>query len=237
MSGVRIQTEQAYQEAIAWDDGCISDTTRNDFVIPYLVTLLTRERKLTILDIGTGTGYIPRSVDTKLDYRPHWTLIDADSNRILVAEQRKHPEMQCSYQIGDIARIASSERTFDAVLLTFTLLEADNAKAMLALAAQSLSTDGLLIVAVPDVWRDALDAGEKQPTILHRLLDEVVDVPKIDKFTGSPYPFYALRTETLIATVLEYACVLESLRTVGQQNDVYLLVFRKQASHGQRERG
>lgn len=237
MKGASAKIEQSYLEAVAWDDGCAVDSVRNEYIIPFLVKLLTRERKPTILDIGTGTGYIPRSVDTMLTYRPHWTLVDTEPNRILVAEQRLPSDMQCTCLIGDIARIAGSGRTFDAVLLTFTLLETRDAEVMLDWAIQSLSEDGVLVVVIPDVWRDALAAAQIDPSVPHRLLDEAIDMRKIDKFTGSSYPFFALRTETLISTVLKFACVLENLLAVGCQNEAFLLIFRKQASSGECEGG
>ena len=64
----------------------------------------------------------------------------------------------------------------------------------------------------------------------HRLLKDTVSLHKIDKFTGAPYPFYAMRTESLISIVLELGCTLETLQRGGPHDEVYVLGFRKSPS-------
>ena len=214
-------------EAQAWEAGCSSDPIRNQFLIPNLVDLFTRERSTKILDVGSGTGYIPRKVDGMLGYRPEWTLVDTDPQRMSVATSSKPPEMQ---MLGVVGRIDSTElecSAYDAVLLTFTLLEAEKPALMLEDITSLVAVNGLLVVAVPDGWKDIIDASNGNLTLSQRFLKTSVELPKIDKFTGSPYPFCMMRIESLISTVLQRQFVLEVLEQGGCDGDVYMLVFRK----------
>lgn len=224
-----IKSEQERSEAIAWDDGCLTDPVRNEFLIPKLRQFFEKERPPKILDLGAGTGYISRVVDSQLGYRPDWTLVDINSERLWLAEERKPPAMRMRHLICSIADIKPNDQPYHAVLLTFTLLEANDVDAMLASAIGSLAANGLLIIAVPDVWRDVVETMDERSTLPRRLLRETISIPKIDKFTGALYPFYAMRTETLISAVLIQFCVLENLERGGPQGEVYLLVFRKRS--------
>lgn len=215
------------EAALAWDDGCRADPIRNQFLVPKLIALLTQERPATILDVGTGTGYIPRQLDGFLEHRPEWTLVDTDPERMEVAAQRKPPRMRMQDIVGSIDTLNLPPEAYETVLLTFTLLESENPAAMLAITASLVAESGLFIIAVPDGWQDILTASDGSLALCRRFLNETVELPKIDKFTGSPYPFFAMRIETLIATVLRNQCVLEALEQGGPQGEVYMLVFRK----------
>lgn len=227
MDGLAEKTMREDPKAIAWDNGCVADPIRNEFLVPTLADIFGTERPTRILDIGTGTGYIPRAVDMLLDYRPNWTLVDINGERIRFAKRRKPPAMRVRCLTGYFADTEAVKELYDAVMLTFTLLEIEDASTMLATAIGTLSAAGLLVIAVPDVWRDVLEATDEVSALSRRLLSETINLPKIDKFTGNPYPFYAMRTESLISTVLSLFCTLERLEKGGDRDEVYLLVFRK----------
>lgn len=222
-------TKEQQSEALAWDDGCHSDTARNHFLIPRIADILMRERPSSILDVGAATGYIPRSLQARLDYLPEWTLLDVDGQRLAIAEHRKPANMRLSLINGSMADAIGPGRLFQAVLVTFTLLETPDAAAMITSAASALARNGLLIIAVPDVWKDVVIAAQQQPRLLEEFLSGSVELPKTDKFTGEPYPFYALRIESLLATALAQLCVLECFECGGEDQEIILLVFRKQA--------
>jgi SAM-dependent methyltransferase len=212
--------------ALAWDQGCAGDVIRNDFIVPSMVSIFASERPARILDVGAGTGYIARAIDAQLTYRPIWTLLDIDDRRIEVALSLTPANMQANGVVSKISDFAAPE-DYQAVMLTFTLLEAEDSAAMINDAVRLLDNRGVLVIAIPDVWRDALELADEEPTAPFRLLSETLDLSKTDKFTGAPYPFYAMRTETLISSVLGHPCVLERLSRGGPQDEAYLLVFRK----------
>ena len=228
MGSPNIQSESLRKQAIAWDDGCASDPIRNEFVVPESAALIARYRPHRILDIGAGTGYIARAIDILLNYRPEWVLIDLDEERLKVAQERKPDSMRMQCVVGDAIEVRDLDDTFQAVIITFTLLEAESVGAILEAAVSFLADDGILILAVPDVWADVIADPQEAKERSRRMLNETVSLHKIDKFTGQPYPFHAMRTESLISLVLERACILETLHKGGPQGDVYVLGFRKQ---------
>lgn len=227
MHQVALESEQVCSEAVRWDDGCRSDAVRNQFLIPVLTKLFTEHRPSTIMDIGTGTGHIPRSVDITLSFRAKWTLIDINEERLRLARLLKPLEMQLEAYNADINALAATGEQHQAVMLTFTLLESDDCEGMIASAAALTATGGLLIVAVPDVWRDIVDPAQEFATLGGQFIKGYVQLSKIDKFTGDPYPFNAMRTETLISSVLKRSFALEQLEQGGPNGEVYLLIFRK----------
>jgi ubiquinone/menaquinone biosynthesis C-methylase UbiE len=217
-------------EAFAWEVGCRTDPIRNQFLIPKLARLLARENSAKILDVGTGTGYIPRQLHDLLNHCPEWTLVDTDPERMKVATAYKAPEMRMHGIVGSIASTKLANDVYDAVLLTFTILEAEKPAEMLADTIRLVAANGILVIAIPDGWKDIMDASDSCPTLAQRFLKKTVRLRKIDKFTGSPYPFFMMRIESLIAVVLQHQCVLESLEQGGSDGEVYMLVFRKPCS-------
>ncbi len=214
-------------EANRWEEGCRSDVIRNQFVAPNLSRLLDLYRPASILDIGTGTGYVPRIVDSRLSYRPDWTLLDKDVFRLAVAEQLASPAMRSVTVAADVLehRFAIP---FSAALATFTLLEIDDVDRLIGLLPELISDGGLLLLSLPDVWRDVLRHGEKAPSSVSEFLLGSTSVPKIDKFTQESYPFQAVRLEHLISKVLASGFRLfELVESDGDQAGVYILAFQR----------
>lgn len=214
-------------EASRWEEGCKSDIVRNQFVAPNLARLLDLYRPASILDIGTGTGYVPRVVDSHLSYRPDWTLLDKDVFRLAVAERLRGPAMQSVTVAADI--FEHRFRTpFSAALATFTLLEIEDSDRLIGLLPQLVSGGGLLLLSLPDAWRDVLRHSSRDPTSVNEFLLGRTSVPKIDKFTQEAYPFQAVRLEHLISKVLASGFRLfELVEGDGDQAGVYILAFQR----------
>lgn len=228
-----LEVDSSLSDALAWEKGCRADLMRNEFLIPTLIELFRIERPSAILDIGTGTGYIPRSIHDGLDYRPAWTLVDLDVERLRFMEQCKPKGMQVTCVGGSVSDAIPPMSEFAAVLLTFTLLEANDVSAMLASAIKLVADGGLLIIALPDVWRDVLAADEQDQNLSKRFLEQQVALTKTDKFTNGSYPFNAIRNESVITIVLRQFCILERLIRGGPEEGVFLFVFRKRGFIGQ----
>ena len=69
-------------ETEKWEEGCRTDRVRNEFIIPTLHNHLEQFKPQKILDIGSGTAYIARTIDKLLSYNPLWTIIDTSQERI-----------------------------------------------------------------------------------------------------------------------------------------------------------
>lgn len=69
-----------------WDLGCKQDIVRNEFIIPELISLITKNQFKEVIDIGAATGYIAIKVDSSLLHKPNWTLIDISGERLRIAK-------------------------------------------------------------------------------------------------------------------------------------------------------
>lgn len=199
-------------EAELWEQGSKRDRLRNEFVIPTLVRLLSLHAPARLLDVGAGTGYVARAVDKELSYHPQWTLIDISSERLEVAEQLSPPRMSARTVVGDIFSWNSEGESFDAIVLSFTLLEIKAVEKLVGLIGRKLAPGGLLLVVLPDAWADVIRHSRANSGVLQRFLSQGVDVPKVDKFTETQYPFHAMRTEAVIEAATEKGFDLFSLR-------------------------
>jgi SAM-dependent methyltransferase len=217
---------EAAAEATRWEHGCQLDDVRNHFIAPHVTRLIEQYRPASILDVGTGTAYLPRVIDQSLSYRPHWTLIDLNSSRLALAEQLVGPAMQAVTVVADILSYQCAAR-FDAVLTTFTMLEIADADRFVQALPALLNEDGLFIVSLPDAWPDVLAHGASDANVVQAFLSGSVALPKVDKFTGDSYPFQATRTETLISRVLAEGFSLFELIESQRDRGTYLLAFHR----------
>ena len=224
---IRDKKESSRGEADAWEQGCAQDSIRNNFIIPLLAKLVEVERPHRILDLGTGTAYISRKIDERISYRPEWIGLDRNPERLKLANSLKSPEMKFQSVLADIDDDIAHFSSIDLVLVIFTLLELPNPSSTIRSISTLLGSGGMLVIALPDVWRDAFEMNGRTSGSLDALLEGGIDLAKVDKFTGRPYPFYAKRIEHLIANVLGCSFALEALRQGGNAGDVFLLAFRK----------
>jgi hypothetical protein len=118
---------------------------------------------------------------------------------------------------------------FDAVLITFTLLEFAEADRLYALISKQTTDGGLLVVTMPDTWPDVLGYSEADPEIIQKYRSGPVDLPKVDRFTGNSYPFRATRTEHILESLLSYDFVLIGLKQghVADRTAVVLTLERR----------
>lgn len=216
-------------EAQAWEKGCANDTIRNDFIIPHLAELVESERPSRILDLGTGTAYILRKVDEKLSYRPEWFALDHSDERLKLAQALKRPDMNLRLILSSIDTDMCKFAPIDLVSIIFTLLELPDPFFVISSISVMLRPGSILVIVVPDVWRDAFQMNGQTSGSANALLEGGIDLAKIDKFTGQPYPFHARRIEHLIASVLDRSFALEALKQGGKSGEVFLMVFRKLA--------
>lgn len=209
-----------------WEHGCRSDEVRNGFVIPELTRIVSTVRPAAILDVGAGTGYIAREVNHRLDYAPIWTLVDCDPERVALARSYSSDIMLQEVLETDVMSLPDVQK-YDAVLVTFTLLEVADIPVCVAKLRRLMNPFSVLSVVLPDAWADVLDASATDPALVTQFLCERVSIPKNDKFTGKPYPFEAIRTESLIGMVLHAGFVLVEIRkTAAPLAGVFMLTFR-----------
>lgn len=213
-------------EAQLWDNGCRTDPPRNLFVIPEVARILSVERPARVLDVGAGTGYVAREIDKLLAYRPEWTLLDINSERLQLAASLKPQAMVQETLCSDVTRFSGSTSAFDAALATFTLLEISDIAGFAGALWGLLSAGAVLIVALPDAWEDVLAASAARPEVLQEYLGGQTSILKIDKFTSNPYPFRAIRLEVLVQCFLSMGFHLCEILQPAE-GSIFLLTFRR----------
>jgi len=119
---------------------------------------------------------------------------------------------------------------FEAVLITFTLLEIEDVDRLCALISEHTTEGALLAVTMPDAWVDVLEYAATEPSIIPRYVEGPIEIPKLDKFTGESYPFRATRIEDLIGRIVKAGfdlIDLEHNRNVAQS--AFVLAFRRRS--------
>jgi SAM-dependent methyltransferase len=215
-------------EAERWERGSRDDPMRNGFVIPTLARIVSQNHPRTVLDIGAGTGYVARQIDALLDYEPSWTLIDLNEGRLELAQSHCPDEMKLECFTGNVFDWPWEVGRFDAVLITFTLLEIPDVDRLCGLISQHTTGGALLAVTMPDAWIDVLEHSSTDPEIVRKYVEGPVEIPKVDKFTGERYPFRAARVEDLIGRILNAGfnlIQLEHGRLAGQS--AFVLAFER----------
>ena len=217
-------------EGERWERGSRDDPMRNQFVIPALATIISMDRPRTILDIGAGTGYVARQIDAQLSYEPAWTLIDVNPDRLELAQRYCPDEMKLECLAGNVFDWPWEVGRFDAVLITFTLLEIQDVNRLCGLVSEHTIEGALLAVTMPDAWIDVLDYAGADPEIVRKYVQGPVEIPKLDKFTGERYPFRASRIEDLLARILSAGFNLIRLEhgRVASQS-AFVLAFKRRA--------
>jgi SAM-dependent methyltransferase len=217
-----------------WERGCAADSVRNEFVVPQIVEFFSRTRPDTILDVGSLTGYMAREINTALSYAPAWTLLDCDAGAVAFARASIPAGMSARLINQRLQDFASGEK-FAAALLTFTLLELGDRTGIFEAIGSQLREGGHLVIALPDCLQDVI--AEVRSGAQLDLLDEFVradvQIPKIDKFTAEPYPFFAVRLTRVIAEVIEANFTLiELMRHDFEEGGVFLMYFQRLPVHG-----
>jgi SAM-dependent methyltransferase len=216
-------------DAQRWERGSRDDPMRNRFVIPALAGIVRIDRPRSILDIGAGTGYVARQIDAVLDYDPAWTLIDLSQERLDLAQERCPDEMKLECLAGNVFDWPWEVGRFDAVLITFTLLEIQDVNRLCGLISRHTIEGALLAVTMPDAWVDVLEHARACPEIVRKYVEGPVEIPKLDKFTGESYPFRASRVEDLLARILRAGFNLTHLEhgRVTKQS-AFVMAFKRQ---------
>lgn len=210
-----------------WEDGCEGDPVRNQLVIPALIETIERWRPASIVDLGSGTGFVARMVDAGLTYRPSWTLIDRDVTRIRVAEDKCSAPMHVKHIASDLVLAADNiaEDRFEAALLCFTLLEFRDELLLLNVLHRFLSVGGIVIVVLPDPWQEI---NRDSNTVSDELLRNRLSRKKRDKFTGLEYPFHISRNELFISHMNKLGFLLGSIDRYTATSALYIMTFHWQ---------
>jgi len=218
-----------------WERGSLDDPIRNKFVIPFVAQYLNKEGIASIVDIGAATGHLSREIERRMLHDLSWTLVDRDRERLNYAMANKLDSMVMDTVCGDIGKEGLIDRCFGAVLVSFSLLELGTSKSVIEKLCLLCSSEGSLILIVPDVWQDvfAQSVADGSIEIVSRFIDSPVSLEKVDRFTSKKYPFLADRFERIIICVMQHGFTLEVFAEhYLNSKRVYGLIFKKQKIDG-----
>lgn len=216
-----------FVEPESWESGSASDPIRNTLVIPMVAEILESARPSSILDFGAGTGYVSRKVKEKLSFPTAWTLLDRDGDRLNIAVREGEfdsTEIIC----GDFRNACITIDSFDAILVSFTLLETGISQDIADWFALHCRPAGIVVIVLPDVLPDVFSADAVLPGTAGKFLSGEAPIQKIDKFTNTEYPFQAVRTESVLEFFLRRSFFLERFHR-GQidEKSIFVFAFRR----------
>lgn len=194
----------------AWHSGCETDRARNEFIVPQIVTAFELDAVKTAVFVGSATAYIPLRVTQSRPLRK-CVLIDMD-------EERMEFSLGVDVLADEVERISKRfedtnlAEPLDAVIMSNTLLEFQLTQDFAKKVRSVLKPQGLLLIFVPDVLEDVIDAHLGGDVLaLKNFTNGVHKLIKQDKFTAQPYNFYAHRNITIIESFLRIGFVLNGL--------------------------
>lgn len=190
-----------------WDNACEHDESRNQFVVPYLETELEARRPALVIDIGAGSGYVSRQLIQRTTHRvAQWILIDADETACRWLNTRFATIPNVKVEHARIPPLRDGLTNAPLVFFSYTILELSLPD--ISKLIRQLGPGSTVVMVMPDVIEDVL--GAQDPAVKADFWAEgSVSIPKVDKFTGRPYPFIAHRVEYLLEAVTSSGCSIE----------------------------
>jgi len=220
--------EKMKSSAEKWDDGCKTNDVRNVFVIPKMIQLINELKPSRVLDIGTGTGYMAKCIDEKIEVDVEWTLIDQDADRIDFVNKNLPASVNFQALTTNFITDDVTRHRFDLVLLLFTLLELNLEVGLFSKIQRQTSDNGVVVITMPNILEDVLKAAVEEPSLLTDFAEGRCVLGKIDKFTGEAYPFKAHRFEDIVQLMLHSGFSLEKLYSYNQvEKETFMFVFKK----------
>ncbi|MGI5269447.1 class I SAM-dependent methyltransferase [Nonomuraea sp. CA-218870] len=208
-----------------WDDGCQSDERRNELVLPYLAGKIRDRNPRTVLDIGCGSGYISRILSrTFADWVIDWILLDDKPDCVRYAVRGVELPARAREIVTDFREPLSSAIGADLAFVVFSLLEFPFTKQVAENLADCVTAGGDLVIVLPDVLEDLMAAQYQEINLLEQYVKGISCLQKQDKFTGTPYNFFAPRVEEVIAMLTCPAFSLESLSFYGRAGKRILIL-------------
>jgi len=145
-----------YRDIVKWHNSLSNDCYRKKFIIDYLNHYIKKEKYCTILDIGSGTGFIANKIilKNKSKIKKYYAL---DINPLM----HKHAEQKCrsnkvSYiykNIYDLKGIGSP-RSVDLIIFSFSMLEFTVDEKLIKVLKKILKHHGKILIFLPDILQD-----------------------------------------------------------------------------------
>lgn len=170
-------------------DATWSSSTRQ--FIPPLLDLAEVTEKMSILDIGSGPGYVAASASER---GARATGLDFSSAMVAIARE-KFPHVE--FQEGDAQNLPFADASFDRVVANFALLHVAEPEGVMSEACRVLKRDGRFAFTT---W------ARKEENVFVRLIDDAIQAhANVDVDLPPGPPFYLYESEEKFRDALSRA--------------------------------
>ncbi len=225
---------RAARDPDAWEQGCTTDKVRNEVVVPHLAGVLCSSRARSVLDLGSGTGYVTRTL-ARAPWAAgiSWTLVDIDESLLRFALTSMSSSWAVATLVHDLAGAAPpSEIHGDVAFAVFTTLELQITPQLAKNLRAMLNPAGTLLLYLPDVLADVHATPAPKETLAAFLTGHAV-LEKLDHFTNAHESFHATRLEQLLSVLLAGGLTLTRLEILprsDREENIYCLAFQNASS-------
>ena len=212
-----------------WDQGCATDEIRNDFVIPAILDVASTIGPSSIIDIGCGSGYVAREIVARgAANEIHWRLLDYAGEMLSFARMRVSSAARTEFFLHDLRYEPRDLPKSQLGFVAYTFLDFPLDDVIAHNIASLIATGGTLLIFMPDVLEDVIEAAAQDPTVLHNYRSGHCSIEKTDKFTFKNVLFEANRVENTIQRFLRAYFTLTDLKNFRSKRGKlhYMLTFR-----------
>ena len=211
-----------------WDRGCAADGGRNEFVVPAIVEAAGKYDLSSVIDIGCGSGYIAREAARGTPRGIAWRLLDYAPEMLAFARGRCVDTANTEFILHDLRLESRHLPRSQLGYVAYTFLDFPLDDGIARNVAGLIAAGGLLLVFMPDVLEDVIEAAALNPAVLDDYRAGHCSLEKVDKFTAKNVLFEANRVEDVIRRFLRAGLTLTELTTHRSEKGKfhYMLTFR-----------
>lgn len=191
-----------------WDNYVQNDPIRNNLVIPDLTESIEFLKAKSILDLGSGSGYISKEIFNKLKGKIDLHLLDVDIKFIQYSKVKYFQNVdEINFIVSDIKEYEESKK-FDVIFCSFSNLEFLFDHFLVIKLKKMLNKNGRFILYMPDCLEDILQNSNSGNNFKEYINGSTTFSNKeITKKMGRPY--LTNRIEFLLEMFTENGFVLE----------------------------
>lgn len=183
-----------------WHKSLKYDCYRNKIIIPHFINELKNKKYSTVLDIGSGSGYIHEYVFKQVKSKiKRYDAIDKNINMLKFSmnKNKVNKNKKLNFILNDFISFKSIKK-YDFIILSFTLLEFKLFNNFCKKLAKHLKKNGKVIVYVPDILQDILNNQVNNTNYLKEYIHNNLDFQKKINNSDISFPFLINRLEKLL---------------------------------------
>ncbi len=209
-----------------WHSYVKKDLIRNQFVIPYIVEIVNKFEIKSVIDIGSGSGYVAAEVSRLLDKNISILCIDKSGRNINFSKTIYKNINGLSFEKGSFEDIIIKD-TFDLSLLVFTLVDFKINNSFIEKIALHTTSNGYSLIVIPDFLSDILEMNSLNLLVSY-LNNSSVELGNKEICHKFSIPFVANKTEKIVEFMYSNNFTLVDFKNIKYKKDkrFYILLFK-----------